>query len=465
MKFYDLYEPRLKVGVKYKLLSPDDAELIRQSLEDLPRYEYFQEIIARVVYNAYTDVLPALKRFEDFEASMILRSLYMGAVMLNPALDIDSWIQAAQTIPLGYGSSGDVEEVPIFDVFEETEEGEEEEIAPTVIKKISKAKVLALEDTLSERVIGQQKAIEAVSKVVKRHTVGLADKTGPIGVFLLVGPSGTGKTFLAKETHNHLYGSGQIIRIDCGEYQQKHDAHKLIGAPPSYVGHEEGGQLTNRIMNNPNSVVLLDEVEKAHPNVWDMFLRVFEDGVLTDSKGREVDFSNTIIMMTTNLGNDKTTAHLTGKSTGFGARIESSMGSKQKLDYATLERFANEAIKDFFRTEFLNRINKIIVFESLTHEELVAIADQAMLDLDAKLSKKGFVLRYGDDVTNKIATDGSDSISNARGILKYRKDHIDDDLTDIILHDKPPRGSVFSIMVKDDGFIFDITSKKAKRSS
>ncbi len=464
MKFYDLYNHHLEMYVKYKLLSPNDAELIRQSLEELPRKEYIQEVIGRVIYNSYTDILPELRSKDKQLASSILNSLYMGSVMLNPALDIDAWTAAAQNTNV-LDLTSDFDDHPsLFQILEEEEDGETE-VSPSAIKKISRARILSLEETLREKVIGQHRAITTIAKTIKRHEVGLASKAGPIGVFLLVGPSGTGKTFLAKELHKHLYNNAEnIVRIDCGEYQQKHDSQKLIGAPPSYIGHDEGGQLTNRVMNNPNTVVLIDEVEKAHNDVFDMFLRVFEDGVLTDSKGREVDFSNTVIIMTTNLGNDKTTHHLTGKQAGFGARLGGSMATKEVLDFETIERYANEAIKGYFRTEFLNRVNKIVIFEPLRQEELVQIADLTMVELDARLAKKGFVLQYSDDVTNKIASDGSDSISNARGILKYRQDFIDDDLTDIILSTKPSRGTIFSILVKDNKFMFDVISKKQKGS-
>lgn len=462
MKFYDLYNHQLDMYVKYKLLSPNDAELIRQSLEDLPRKEYIQEVIGRVIYNSYTDILPELRSKDKESAASIVNSLYMGSVMLNPALDIDAWTSAAHNTNVLDMTNNFIEHPSLFQILEEEVETE---VSPTVVKKISRAKILSLEETLREKVIGQHRAITTIAKTIKRHEVGLASKTGPIGVFLLVGPSGTGKTFLAKELHKHLYSNAEnIVRIDCGEYQQKHDSQKLIGAPPSYIGHDEGGQLTNRVMNNPNTVVLIDEVEKAHNDVFDMFLRVFEDGVLTDSKGREVDFSNTVIIMTTNLGNDKTTEHLTGKQAGFGARLGGTMATKEVLDYETIERYANEAIKRYFRTEFLNRVNKIVIFEPLRQEELIQIADLTMVELDARLAKKGFVLRYSDDVTNKIASDGSDSISNARGILKYRQDFIDDDLTEIILSAKPTRGTIFSVLVHDNKFVFDVISKKEKGS-
>lgn len=446
--------------VKYKLLSPQDAELVRQSLDDLPRKDYIQEVIAKVIYNVYSDVLPKIKEKTAEEAAFVMSMLYMGCVMLNPALDIDAWTSGA-SIKIWDDDYTSTSTELVFNPFDDDEAEPNEDVSPSTIKKIPRAKILSTEETLKEKIIGQEKAISSISKALKRHEVGLADKAGPVGVFLLVGPSGTGKTFLAKELHRHLYGSqNDMIRIDCGEYQQKHDSHKLIGAPPSYVGHDEGGQLTNMIINNPNSVILLDEIEKAHKDVWDMFLRVFEDGVLTDSKGRKVDFSNTVIIMTTNLGNDSTTQHLTGKQTGFNARLSGSLSSKDRLDFETIERYANEAIKKYFRTEFLNRIHKVIIFEPLTHRDLVQIADQTMCELDAKLTKRGFVLRYDADVTNKIATDGSDSISNARGILKYRKDHIDDNLVELILNNKLLRGTIFSVLAKDDEFVFEIVSKK-----
>lgn len=459
MKFYDIYHKDLDIVVKYKLLSPQDAFDIQQSMLDLDKDLYVQEIISRVIYNAYSDVALALKGKTKPEASGILNSLYTGAIMLNPALDYNTWNKAL--------ASSYIREIEnsseYMDFLGEEFEFDDEEISPSVIKKIPKAKILSLSTHLQDRVIGQSHAIAEISKSIRRHEAGLSDKEGPIGVFILVGPSGTGKTFLAKETHSHLYSSSSpIIRIDCGEYQQKHDVHKLIGAPPSYVGHDEGGQLANRVMNNPNSVILIDEIEKAHSDVWDIFLRVFEDGVLTDSHGREIDFSNTIIMMTTNLGNEKTTLHLTGKQAGFGARLAGDMASKEILDMSIITRYANEAIKGYFRTEFLNRIHKIIVFNPLQIDDLKLIADQAMQDLDRKLTKKGFVLRYGEEVTNKIAIEGSDSISNARGIMKYRKDNIDDLLTDILLDSKKPRGTVFSVLLNSDNSFFIDTFKPVK---
>ena len=460
MKFYEVYNHELETYIKYKILSPADAVTIKDSLSELAQQDYVQEVMNRVVFNMHTDISPILRDMPKKSAESVVNFIYLGAVMLNPALDIDAWTLAAYTKVYGVEEE---EEVDGHGDFESETDLETLQVTP--IKKIPRAKILGLEAFLKEKVIGQDRAIGTVVNTLKRYEAGLGDDTGPLGVFLFSGASGVGKSYLAKEIHNYLFPNADpVIRIDCGEYQQKHDAHKLIGAPPSYVGHDDGGQLTNRVINSPNSVILLDEVEKAHPNVWDIFLRVFEDGVLTDSKGREIDFSNTIVILTTNLGNDKVSAHLTGKQAGFGSRIESTMGSKQKLDHSTIERYANEAIKAYFRTELLNRISKIVVFDPLQDEHFFEIADQCLNDLDRKLSKKGYVLNYDELVTKKIANEGSDSISNARGILKFRKDIIDDLLTEAILGEKLPRGTIFSLIINDvDKIILDVVKPKPKR--
>lgn len=467
MKFYEVYNHELEAYIKYKLLSPRDAVALGESLEGLEREEYINEVINKIVFNMRSELFPILREKGAEESAEIINFIYLGGIMLNPALDFEAWSLAAHnTKVLDYIEDQESDDFDAdFDASSTSSELSIEALSSTPIKKLPRSKILSLEAHLKDKVIGQDESIEALVSTLKRHAAGLGNEVGPLGTFLCAGASGIGKTLFAKEIHNHLFGSiDAIIRVDCGEYQQKHDAHKLIGAPPSYVGHDEGGQLTNKVIANPNSVILFDEIEKAHPDIWDMFLRVFEDGVLSDSKGREVDMSNTIIIMTTNLGNEEITSHLTSKSAGFGARIEAAHKTKEVLDHSVIEKYATKALKSFFRVEFLNRINKILVFNPLKEEQFIHIADLCLQELDKKLSKKGYVLKYDEAVTKKIAIEGSDSISNARGITRYREDNIDCLLTEAILAERLPRGTLFFLILDENGAIcLDVAKPIARR--
>ena len=292
----------------------------------------------------------------------------------------------------------------------------------------------------------------------------MSDNDRPLGVFLFAGSSGVGKTHLANVLHKYLFGNEYpMVRIDCGEYQHKHENQKLIGSPPGYVGHDEGGQLVNIIKQYPSTVVLLDEVEKAHPDLWNTFLRVFDDGVLTDSKGELVDFKNAVIIMTTNLGNDKTADHLLAGGTGFNRDVNYKTGTKKIPERSVLERNTNDAIKKHFKPEFLNRIDKLVIFNYLSEDSCKTIAQLEMSIVAEKMRKKGYSFEYNTTVIEGLMDKGIDSIRGARGLAQIRREQIESPLADSIINTAIPRGSIFHLYYENDLFKFDI-KKPSKKS-
>ncbi|MFZ4104803.1 AAA family ATPase [Flavobacterium sp.] len=323
-------------------------------------------------------------------------------------------------------------------------------------KKISRQKFLNLKNHLQDNVIGQQEAITSVVSALKRSQVGLNDKNRPLGIFLFAGSSGVGKTHLASTLHKYLFSEEYpMVRIDCGEFQHKHENQKLIGSPPGYIGHDEGGQLVNLVKKYPHTVVLLDEVEKAHADMWNTFLRVFEDGVLTDGKGEEVSFINTIIIMTTNLGNEKTVEYLLSGGTGFAKNINYKTTTTQMPAKEMVEKNTLDAVRKHFRPEFINRLDKIVVFNHLDRDDLEKIAELEMSIIMDKLSKKGYSVNYTDQVITALLDKGVDSVKGARGLAQVRREKMEDKLADILIKSAPPRGTIFEISYKDD-FVFTL---------
>jgi ATP-dependent Clp protease ATP-binding subunit ClpA len=333
-------------------------------------------------------------------------------------------------------------------------------------KKISRQKFLGLEDHLHGNVIGQQEAVSSVVSALKRSQVGLNDKNRPLGIFLFAGSSGVGKTHLANTLHKYLFSEEYpMVRIDCGEFQHKHENQKLIGSPPGYVGHDEGGQLVNLVKKYPHTVVLLDEVEKAHADMWNTFLRVFEDGVLTDGKGEEVSFLNTVIIMTTNLGNDKTVDYLLSGGTGFNKSTHAKTGTKQIPAKEMVEKNTLDAVRKHFRPEFINRLDKIIVFNHLERNDLEKIAELEMSVIMDKLSKKGYSINYTDEVITALLDKGVDTVKGARGLAQVRREKMEDQLADILIKSTPPRGTIFEISYRDENDNFIFTLKKPSKAA
>ncbi len=277
-----------------------------------------------------------------------------------------------------------------------------------------------LEKTLHERVIGQNEAVEAVSKAIRRGRVGLKDPNRPIGSFLFLGPTGVGKTELSKALAESLFGKeDSMIRIDMSEFMEGHSVSKLIGSPPGYVGYDEGGQLTEKIRRNPYSVVLFDEIEKAHPDVMNMLLQILDDGRLTDSNGRTVDFKNTVIIMTSNIG-----ARLITDKKSLGFMGAGSIDDESKKEYENTKKDVLAELKKEFRPEFINRIDEIIVFHKLQNEEIKQIINIMLKQVEKRLEKQNIKIEITEKVKDKILEKGIDTNFRSTSFKKSNSEYV-----------------------------------------
>ncbi|ANB60566.1 ATP-dependent protease ATP-binding subunit ClpC [Anoxybacteroides amylolyticum] len=305
-------------------------------------------------------------------------------------------------------------------------------------------RLLKLEEILHSRVIGQEEAVKAVAKAVRRARAGLKDPKRPIGSFIFLGPTGVGKTELARALAEAMFGDEDaLIRIDMSEYMEKHSTSRLVGSPPGYVGYEEGGQLTEKVRRKPYSVVLLDEMEKAHPDVFNILLQVLEDGRLTDSKGRTVDFRNTIVIMTSNVGADALKRH---KYVGFNVQDESEK-------YKDMKGKVMEELKKAFRPEFLNRIDEIIVFHALEKPHLAQIVNLMAEQLVKRLKEQDIDLELTQAAIEKIAAEGYDPEYGARPLRRALQKHIEDRLSEELLKGTIAKGQKVVVDVKDGEFV------------
>lgn len=306
----------------------------------------------------------------------------------------------------------------------------------TQMTKTESERLINLEKVLHERVVGQAEAVSAVAKTIRRARSGLSDPGRPIGSFMFLGPTGVGKTELAKALAQAMFGDeDSMIRIDMSEYMEKYSTSRLVGSPPGYVGYDEGGQLTEKVRNKPYSVVLLDEVEKAHPDVFNILLQVLDDGYLTDSKGRRVDFRNTIIIMTSNLG---ATALRDDKAVGFGV-------AKPSDEYAAMSAKIREALKKSFRPEFLNRIDEIVIFHSLVKEELHEIVKKMAKQIVDRLAQKDVKLKITPAAIDVIAKAGFDPEYGARPIRRALQNKVEDKLSDALLMGQIVQGATVTL--------------------
>jgi ATP-dependent Clp protease ATP-binding subunit ClpC len=305
------------------------------------------------------------------------------------------------------------------------------------------ARLLRMEDELHRRVIGQDQAIKALSQAIRRTRAGLKDPKRPGGSFIFAGPSGVGKTELSRTLASFLFGDeSALIQLDMSEYSERHTASRLFGAPPGYVGYDEGGQLTEKVRRRPFSVVLFDEVEKAHPDIFNSLLQVLEDGRLTDSQGRTVDFKNTVIIMTTNLGT---------RDISKGAGLGFANSDDDLTNYERMKAKVSDELKSHFRPEFLNRIDDVIVFHQLTKEQIISIVDLMVANLDERLKVKDMGIELTQGAKDLLAARGYDPMLGARPLRRTIQREIEDPLSERILFSELKVGEIIVVDVDGDG--------------
>ena len=342
----------------------------------------------------------------------------------------------------------------------------EEDIADVVtawtsipVAKLAKEeedKLLRLDALLKERVIGQDEAVATVARAIRRGRTGLSDPKRPQGSFIFCGPTGVGKTELSKALAEALFGDeNAMVRFDMSEYMEKHSVSKLIGSPPGYVGYDEAGQLTEKIRRKPYSVVLFDEIEKAHPDVFNILLQILEDGMLTDSHGRKVDFKNTVVIMTSNLGYSGTDAP---KKLGFVTETDKEAENEKE------RRKVSDALKEYFRPEFLNRVDEIVVFHKLSDEDIRKIARLMLADVGKRVRELGITLSFTDEVVAELAHEGFDEVYGARPLRRAIQRRIEDGLSVELLEHRIEKGDIVTASLSDGKIIYTVTGKESAPS-
>ena len=311
-------------------------------------------------------------------------------------------------------------------------------------------KLIKLEGLLQRRVIGQDEAVSAVAKAIRRGRVGIKDPKRPIGSFIFLGPTGVGKTELCRALAEAMFGTeNAIIKLDMSEYMEKHTVSKLIGSPPGYVGYDEAGQLTEKIRRKPYSVILFDEIEKAHPDIFNMLLQILEDGVLTDSHGRKVSFKNAVIIMTSNIGAKSITE---SRSFGFNdGQNDSEKSAKNEV---------MKALKNTFSPEFINRVDDIIIFQKLSKADIEKIAVNMLGQLSVRVADMGITVKFDKSAAKAVALAGLDPVYGARPLRRAIQSHIEDSLSDEVLHGKIKSGDTVVCSEKDGKIVFEITKKQ-----
>ncbi len=323
------------------------------------------------------------------------------------------------------------------------------------VKKLAEEegeRLLNLEKILRERVVGQDEAVEAVARAIRRGRMGLKDPRRPIGSFIFLGPTGVGKTELTKVLADVMFGdAGAMIRVDMSEYMEKHSVSKMIGSPPGYVGYDDGGQLTEKIRRKPYSVVLFDEIEKAHPDVFNILLQILEDGILTDAQGRRVDFKNTVIIMTSNVGASSIVDQ--PKRLGF---TDASSNSADKDDKSSMRSAVMEALKMTFKPEFLNRVDEIITFNKLSDENIREIASIMLAEVNGRINSLGIKIEFTDEVIASLAKEGFDPVYGARPLRRAIIRKIEDSFSEAMLRGEIKSGDEVECVIENDGIKYKV---------
>jgi ATP-dependent Clp protease ATP-binding subunit ClpC len=316
--------------------------------------------------------------------------------------------------------------------------------------------LLNLEKTLGKKIIGQEEAVEAVSKAIRRNRSGIGTEKRPIGSFIFLGPTGVGKTELARVLAKEFFGNeNALIKIDMSEFGEHHNVSRLVGAPAGYIGYEEGGQLTDKIRRQPYSLVLFDEIEKAHPDVFNMMLQMLEDGYLTDAKGRKIDFTNTIVIMTSNIGAQKLQKEA---SFGFQATKSSELKDLAALHETNKEQVVSE-LKKLLRPELLNRIDKTIVFRALTQKDIFKIIDLQIDELKSRIQRKGLSVVLSTAAKNYLLEHGYDAKNGVRPLRRLIQDTIEDQLATDLLDDRYTLGDIIQVTAKKGQLTYETTKE------
>lgn len=443
MGLHEIYIPDLELIVRFKLFSIEEGQLFCLDHEGSDPEEYKKAVLEHAIWNLKPDVTSKLKTLPKSEGQKILDSLYRAAVMLNPGMSFDTWLNLIK-----------IDNMTDTEIEVATRRRAKRSTA-TAREAVSRSKFFGLERHLKERIVGQDEAIDEVVSALKRSQVGLHDPQRPLGVFLFAGASGVGKTLLAKELHKYLFEEKHdLVRIDCGEYQQKHENQKLIGAPPGYIGYDEGGQLTNQVEKNPDTVVLIDEVEKAHPDMLNTFLRIFDEGMVTDGHGKQVSFRRAIIIMTTNLGNQEIVDGMIGKRTGFANSLYINATDAKLPSRDLIINETEKQIRKTMRPEMINRIDKTVVFNHLGRDDYSQIAELELQVVQDKLSSRGYSIGYDGDVIAHIIGLGVNPVEGARKLSRLRRTLLEDPIADQLLSHDHPKGTVFQIA--PEGSVFKI---------
>jgi ATP-dependent Clp protease ATP-binding subunit ClpC len=330
-------------------------------------------------------------------------------------------------------------------------------IPVTRIASEESQRLLHMEDALHEKIVGQDEAIHSISKAVRRARAGLKDPRRPIGVFMFLGPTGVGKTYLARVLAEFMFGSEEaMIKLDMSEFMEKHNVSRLIGAPPGYVGYDDAGQLTDTVRRKSYCLILLDEIEKAHPEVFNMLLQIFDDGHLTDAKGRRVDFRNTILIMTSNVGSD-----LIRKETSLGFNVKVEEAQKAADQHAKMKEKVLNAMKNVFRPEFINRLDATVVFHALTREHIRQIVENEIKGIERQLNAKGVKLEMTVEALDWIGERGWDPVFGARPLRRVIQNELEDRLSEALLEERFASGDTVKIDVQNDEIVLTNISEPA----
>jgi ATP-dependent Clp protease ATP-binding subunit ClpC len=430
IKYFDLIDEFIKVRCC--------SDELLQELHGTPitnKSNYRQRVVRACVPTFDAEVLAAVRKMDEgYDLEIVEELLYQICIDVNPSLEIHQ-----VSIPQPNGQQKGQSEVD--DPF--LPRPGNDQARQSLFKRVNN-----LDRNLRQQIIGQDDAITALVRAVKKAAVGLKRPTNPVGTFLLVGRTGTGKTELAKSLARNLFDDPQaMIRVDCSEYALPHEYAKLIGSPPGYIGHNEGGFLTEAIKKKPNSVVLFDEVEKAHYKVHNLLLQLLDEGIITDSKGQTVQFHQALILMTSNLGIEKIDAVRTRM--GFSAAHR-----RQSLKDVDLRAVTNEALREFFRPEFVNRIDEVIMFNPLDEKVCQRIAGNMLREVGDLLKRRGITATFSPGVRVLLAKQGFSEEFGARELRRLIKRRIEDPLTELILDHDLGQGSVVTVRVRNGDYAF-----------